>query len=196
MVVASCAARRSPHYELTLENVTLNPERVSRTTWKFLVCKGRQMMETVWLSGTGLEQARITDVGRCRDPPGAHVAAKRMVPSEAVHRRRAARGRIPCQDCKRAGDCSTGYPTTRRPRELNFRKPDVVIGTRDWETVEISLLRGTGQERRTERDSQAPCPHSAARWGEVVSEPAGERDGAAVQDHLGSGGQAGSREHA
>jgi hypothetical protein len=28
------------------------------------------------------------------------------------------------------------YPTARRPRELNFRKPDVVIGTRDWETVE------------------------------------------------------------
>jgi hypothetical protein len=32
-----------------------------------------------------------------------------------------------------------GYPTTRRPRELNFRKPDVVIGTRDWETVERFL---------------------------------------------------------
>jgi hypothetical protein len=39
-----------PHYGLTLENVTLNPERVSRSTWKFLVCKGRQMTETVWLS--------------------------------------------------------------------------------------------------------------------------------------------------
>jgi hypothetical protein len=32
-----------------------------------------------------------------------------------------------------------GYPTVRRPRELNFRKPDVVIGTRDWETVERFL---------------------------------------------------------
>jgi hypothetical protein len=32
-----------------------------------------------------------------------------------------------------------GYPTARRPRELNFRKPDVVIGTRDWETVERFL---------------------------------------------------------
>jgi hypothetical protein len=32
-----------------------------------------------------------------------------------------------------------GYPTERRPRELNFRMPDVVIGTRDWETVERFL---------------------------------------------------------
>jgi hypothetical protein len=39
-----------PHYELTLEDVTLNPERLSRSTWKFLVCKGRQMTETVWLT--------------------------------------------------------------------------------------------------------------------------------------------------
>jgi hypothetical protein len=33
--------------ELTLDNVTLDPEGVSRSTWKFLVCKGRQMTETV-----------------------------------------------------------------------------------------------------------------------------------------------------
>jgi hypothetical protein len=39
-----------PCCELTLENVTLSPERVSRSTWKFLVCKGRQMTETVWLT--------------------------------------------------------------------------------------------------------------------------------------------------
>ncbi len=39
-----------PHYELTLEDVTLDLERVSRSTWKFLVCKGRQMTETVWLT--------------------------------------------------------------------------------------------------------------------------------------------------
>jgi hypothetical protein len=32
-----------------------------------------------------------------------------------------------------------GYPTERNPRELNFRKLDVVIGTRDWETVERFL---------------------------------------------------------
>jgi hypothetical protein len=36
--------------ELTLEEVTLDSERVSRSTWKFLVCKGRQMTETVWLT--------------------------------------------------------------------------------------------------------------------------------------------------
>ncbi len=39
-----------PCCELTLEQVTLDPERVSRSTWKFLVCKGRQMTETVWLT--------------------------------------------------------------------------------------------------------------------------------------------------
>jgi hypothetical protein len=36
--------------ELTLDRVTLNPGGVSRSTWKFLVCKGRQMTETVWLT--------------------------------------------------------------------------------------------------------------------------------------------------
>jgi hypothetical protein len=39
-----------PTCELTLQAVTLDPERVSRSTWKFLVCKGRQMTETVWLT--------------------------------------------------------------------------------------------------------------------------------------------------
>ncbi len=29
-----------PHYELTLENVTLNPERVSRSTWKSSCARG------------------------------------------------------------------------------------------------------------------------------------------------------------
>ncbi len=29
-----------PYCELTLEEVTLDPGRVSRSTWKFLVCKG------------------------------------------------------------------------------------------------------------------------------------------------------------
>ncbi len=29
-----------------------------------------------------------------------------------------------------------GYPTERRPREMNFRRPDMVIGTKDWESVE------------------------------------------------------------
>jgi hypothetical protein len=39
-----------PYCELTLEQVTLDPTRVSWSTWKFLVCKGRQMTETVWLT--------------------------------------------------------------------------------------------------------------------------------------------------
>jgi hypothetical protein len=39
-----------PHYKLTLADVTLDPERVSRSKWKFLVCKGRQMTEMVWLT--------------------------------------------------------------------------------------------------------------------------------------------------
>ncbi len=39
-----------PYCELTLGEVMLDPERVSRFTWKFLVCKGQQMTETVWLT--------------------------------------------------------------------------------------------------------------------------------------------------
>jgi hypothetical protein len=38
-----------PFCELSLEKVTLDPESVRRSTWRFLVCKGRQMTETVWL---------------------------------------------------------------------------------------------------------------------------------------------------
>jgi hypothetical protein len=57
-----------------------------------------------------------------------------------VQRRGAAGRWVPRQDCKRVGDCPPlGYPTERRSRELNFRKPDVVIGTRDWETMERFL---------------------------------------------------------
>jgi hypothetical protein len=52
-----------PYCELTLEQVTLDPERVSRSTWKFLVCKGRQMTETVWLTAVRAEHARVTSVG-------------------------------------------------------------------------------------------------------------------------------------
>jgi hypothetical protein len=36
--------------EMTLERVVLSSIRASRSTWKFLVCKGPQMTETVWLS--------------------------------------------------------------------------------------------------------------------------------------------------
>jgi hypothetical protein len=89
--------------------------------------------------GAGVDHARVTAVSRRRGPTGAHGAAQRLVPGEAVQRRRAAGGWVPRQDCKRVGDCPPGYPTERRPRELNFRKPDVIIGTRDWETVERFL---------------------------------------------------------
>ncbi len=42
-----------------------------------------------------------------------------------------------------------GYPTTRRPREQNFRRPDVVVGTRDWEAVE-RFLCNVGPDRNAE----------------------------------------------
>ncbi len=65
-----------PTCELTLEAVTMDPERVSRSTWKFLVCKGRHMTETVWLSGASVEHARVASVGRCRDPARARGKAQ------------------------------------------------------------------------------------------------------------------------
>ena len=42
-----------------------------------------------------------------------------------------------------------GYSTTRRPCEENFRRPDVVMGTRDWETVERFLCK-VGPDRAAE----------------------------------------------
>jgi hypothetical protein len=42
-----------------------------------------------------------------------------------------------------------GYPTARRPPEENFRRPDVVIGTRDWEAVE-RFLCDVGPDRDAE----------------------------------------------
>jgi hypothetical protein len=129
-----------PHYELTLEEVTLDPERVSRSTWKFLVCKGRQMTETVWLTA-----ARAWNMPVSRMSAGA---AARLGLTERPNDWCQVR---PCNAAGRQEDgflakiasvleiASPGYPTERRPRELNFRKPDVVIGTRDWETVERFL---------------------------------------------------------
>jgi hypothetical protein len=54
--------------ELSLEEVTLDPERVSQSMWKFLVCKGRQMTE--------MGCARIATVSRRRDSAGTHGAAQ------------------------------------------------------------------------------------------------------------------------
>jgi hypothetical protein len=65
-----------PHCELTLEEVTLDPERVSRSTWKFLVCKEADDGDSVAHGGAGMEHARVTAVSRRRDPTGAYGAAQ------------------------------------------------------------------------------------------------------------------------
>jgi hypothetical protein len=181
--------------ELSLEEVTLDPERVSRSTWKFLVCKGRQMTETVWLT-----------VVRAWNMPVSRLSADAATRLGLTERPNDWCQVRPCNAAGQQEDgflakiasvleiAPPGYPTERRPRELNFRKPDVVIGTRDWETVERFLCNVVRTRWPGYGDPQAPCPHSAAEWREVVSEPAGERDGTAVQDHLSGGGQAGQRE--
>jgi hypothetical protein len=129
-----------PHYKLTLEEVTLDPERVSRSTWKFLVCKGRQMTETVWLTAA---RAWNMSVSRLSADAATRLGLTER-PNDWCQVR-------PCNAVGRQEDgflakiasvleiAPPGYPTERRPRELNFRKPDVVIGTRDWETVERFL---------------------------------------------------------
>jgi hypothetical protein len=129
-----------PHYELTLESVMLNSERVSRSTWKFLVCKGRQMTETVWLT-----------VARAWNMPVSRISADAATRLGLTGRPNDWCQVRPCNAAGRQEDgflakiasvseiAPPGYPTTRRPRELNFRRPDVVIGTRDWEAVERFL---------------------------------------------------------
>jgi hypothetical protein len=129
-----------PHYELTLADVTLDPERVSRSTWKFLVCKGWQMTETVWLTAA---RAWNMPVSRMSANAATRLGLTEQ-PNDWCQVR-------PCNAAGGQEDgflakiasvleiAPLGYPTARRPRELNFRKPDVVIGTRDWETVERFL---------------------------------------------------------
>ncbi|MFN9900260.1 MAG: hypothetical protein ACK55Z_16015, partial [bacterium] len=56
----------------------------------------------------------------------------------------------------------------------------------------VSPQCGAESDGRAEREAQVPHAHSAAKRGEMVPEPAGERDGAAVQDHLNSGDQVGA----
>ncbi len=99
-----------PHYELTLENVTLNPDRVSRSKWKFLVCKGRQMTETVWLTAV---QAWNMPVSRMSADAGARLGLTERPNDwcqvrQAVQRCRATRGQVPCRDCQHTGDRSAG----------------------------------------------------------------------------------------
>ncbi len=139
-----------PCCELTLENVTLSPERMSRSTWKFLVCKGRQMTETVWLTAARAWNMPVSRISA--DAPTRLGLTER--PNEWCQVR-------PCNAAGRQEDgflakiasvleiAPPGYPTTRRPREENFRRPDVVIGTRDWEAVE-RFLCNVGPDRNAE----------------------------------------------
>jgi hypothetical protein len=129
-----------PICELSLEAVTLDPERVSRSTWRFLVCKGRQMTETVWLTAA---RAWNMPVSRLSADAATWLGLTER-PNDWCQVR-------PCDAPGRQQDgflakiasvleiAPLGYPTEKRPREMNLRKPDVVIGTRDWETVEKFL---------------------------------------------------------
>ncbi len=139
-----------PCCELTLDNVTLNPERVSRSTWKFLVCKGRQMTETVWLTAV---RAWNMPVSRISADPATWLGLTERPNEWCQVRQCNAAGRQ--EDGFLAKIASVleiaplGYPTTRRPREENFRRPDVVVGTRDWEAVE-RFLCDMGPDRNAE----------------------------------------------
>jgi hypothetical protein len=120
---------------LTLESVTLN-----RSTWKFLVCKGRQMTETVWLTAA---RAWNMPVSRISADASTRLGLTERPNDWCQVRLRNAAGRqedgFLAKIASMLEIAPPGYPTTRRPRELNFRKPDVVIGTRDREAVERFL---------------------------------------------------------
>ncbi len=131
-----------PYCELTLEQVTLDLGRVSRSTWKFLVCKGRQMTETVWLTAV---RAWNMPVSRLSADAATRLGLTEK-PNDWCQVR-------PCNAAGRQLDgflariasvleiAPPGYPTERRPREMNFRRPDVVIGTKDWEAATWSRTR-------------------------------------------------------
>jgi hypothetical protein len=96
-----------PTCELTLEAVMLDPERVSRSTWKFLVCKGRQMTETVWLTTVrawNMPVSRLSADAATRlgltERPNVWCQVR---PCDA-----AAAGRLPCQGRECVGDCPPG----------------------------------------------------------------------------------------
>ncbi len=139
-----------PCCKLTLDTVALNPERVSRSTWKFLMCKGWQMTETVWLTAARAWNMPVSRISA--------DAAARLGLTERLNEWCQVR---PCNAAGQQEDrflakiasvleiAPPGYPTTRRPREENFRRLDVVIRTRDWETVERFLCDG-GPDRNAE----------------------------------------------
>ncbi len=146
--------------------MTLNPERVSRSTWKFFVSKGWQMTETMWLTAA-----------RAWNMPVSRMSANAATRLGLTERPNDWCQVRPCNAAGRQEDgflakiasvleiAPPGYSTTRRPQELNFRKPDVVFGTRDWETVERFLCNVEPDRLRAERDSQAPHPlQGGERW--------------------------------
>ncbi len=102
------------------------------------MCKGRQL--TVWLTAAPAWNMPVSRISA--------EAATRLGLTERPNEWCQVR---PCNATGRQEDgflakivsvleiAPPGYPTTRRPREENFRRPDVVIGTRDWETVERFL---------------------------------------------------------
>jgi hypothetical protein len=102
------------------------------------VCKGRQMTETVWLTAARAWNMPVSQLSA--------DAATRLGLTERPNDWCQVR---PCDAAGRQQDgflakiasvleiAPPGYPTERSPREMNFRKPDVV--TRDWETVERFL---------------------------------------------------------
>jgi hypothetical protein len=134
------AAGAQPGDRPYCEQVTLDLERVSRSTWKFLVRKGRQMTETVWLTAV-----------RAWNMPVLRLSADAATRLGLTERPNDWCQVRPCNAEGRQQDgflakivsvleiAPPGYPTEKRPREMNFRKPDVVIGTKDWESVERFL---------------------------------------------------------
>ncbi len=96
------------------------------------VCKGRQMTDTVWLTAA---RAWNMPVSRLSADAAARLGLAER-PNDWCQVR-------PCGAAGRQEDgflakiasvleiAPPGYQTERRPWELNFRKPDVVIGTGD-----------------------------------------------------------------
>ncbi len=142
---------------VTLDRVTLNPGGVTRSMWKFLVCKGQQMTETVWLTAA-----------RAWSMPVSRISAEATARRGLTERLSEGCQVRPCNSTGWQEDgflakiaspleiVPPGYPMVRRPREENFRQLDVVIGTRDWDAVE-RFLRETGSKgiaRQTENRKQ------------------------------------------
>ncbi len=101
--------------EMTLERVRLISCRTSQSTWKLLVCKGQQKMETVWLSvvrSWGMPLSRISAEAAIRL---GHTAQ----PNEWCHVR-------PCSDMGRLG----GAFLAKVASTLEIMPPEGVMVTR------------------------------------------------------------------